>query len=177
MTATRVFVAGSRAVAQVPAPVRLRLENIIERGHVVLVGDANGADKAVQKFLNDREYRNVIVFCTGETCRNNIGRWPLRRIDSSGARKGTRGFYTAKDRAMTEEASVGLMLWDGESIGTLANVFRMLQQEKAVVVFRLDTNVFLDLKRLSDWSALAIPAELRTQVEDAERVTAQRDLF
>ena len=176
MTTTRVFIGGSRAVARIPSPVRQRLENIVERGHTVLVGDANGADKAVQRILHDFGYTHVVVFCAGGSCRNNLGAWPTRSIDAA-ARKGTREFYTAKDRAMTDEASVGLMLWDGESAGTLANVLRMLQQEKPVVVFRTDTKTFVDLKRLSDWSALSIPTELRAEVESAERLTAQRDLF
>lgn len=174
---TRVFIAGSRAITTIPVVVRKRLENIVERGFTVLVGDASGADKAVQTFLHDRGYRDVIVFCTGETPRNNVGRWTLRRIASAGSRKGTREYFTQKDRAMTDEATVGLMLWDGESVGTLKNVLRLLQHGKPVAVYRRDTKTFVDLKRMSDWSGMTIPTLLRAEVEDAERGSIQRDLF
>lgn len=176
MTTTRVFIGGSRAVARIPALVRQRLENIVDRGHTVLIGDANGADKAVQRILHDFGYKHVVVFYAGDACRNNLGAWPTRSVDAT-ARKGTREFFTAKDRTMTDEASVGLMLWDGESAGTLANVLRLLQQEKTVVVYRTDTKTFVDLKQRADWSSLTIPTELRAEVESAERVAAQRDLF
>ena len=37
---------------------------------------------------------------------------------------------------MSEEASFGLMIWDGESAGTLMNVLRLLKQNKSVADFR-----------------------------------------
>ena len=36
---------------------------------------------------------------------------------------------------MSEEASFGLMIWDGESAGTLMNVLRLIKRNKNVVVF------------------------------------------
>lgn len=175
---TQVFIGGSRAITRLPEPVRHRLDNIIERRLTVLVGDANGVDKAVQTYLDQRGYEDVVVFCTGEQCRNNVRRWPVRRIEASGARKGTRAFYTAKDRAMTDAASVGFMLWDGESQGTLANVLRLLHQKKKVVMYRSDRKNFVELCALSDWTSLSIPTELRTAIEeDARGDEAQRGLF
>lgn len=44
-----VFIGGSRHISRLPAQAKERLNNIIENGHNVVVGDANGADKAVQK--------------------------------------------------------------------------------------------------------------------------------
>ena len=44
-----VFVAGSRQISRLPAEVRSRLDTMIEKGFQILVGDANGADKAVQR--------------------------------------------------------------------------------------------------------------------------------
>ena len=54
-----VFVAGSRQISQLPAEVKTRLDTMIEKGFQILVGDANGADKAVQRYLADRSYPNV----------------------------------------------------------------------------------------------------------------------
>lgn len=173
---TRVFIGGSRAVARLPAEVRKRLDKIIGGGLTVLVGDAAGADKAVQRYLHDRGYTEVVVFVAGTTARNNVGGWPIRRVDPAGARKGTRAFFATKDRAMTDEATVGLMLWDGESEGTLANVLRLLQQRKKVVVYRTDEKRFAELRDLRDWAAMSIPTELRGAVEESER-PEPRSLF
>jgi hypothetical protein len=44
-------------------------------------------------------------------------------------------YYATKDRAMAAEATVGLMLWDGQSRGTLMNVVRLVGHGKPAVVY------------------------------------------
>ncbi len=119
-----VFVAGSRQISPLASKVRARLDAMIEKGSQILVGDANGADKAIQRYLADRSYPNVLVHCMKDHCRNNVGNWPTREID---APRGARGFdyYSLKDRAMAEAAEYGLMLWDGKSKGTVNNVVNL----------------------------------------------------
>jgi len=63
-------------------------------------------------------------------------------------------FYEAKDRKMTEESSVGLMLWDGKSKGTLSNVHRLLNAGKKVVLWIAPEKKFRTLKNLADWQKL-----------------------
>ena len=58
-----VLIAGSRRLSRLNADVKLRIDTMIEKGFTILVGDANGADKAVQRYLAERGYRNVIVHC------------------------------------------------------------------------------------------------------------------
>ena len=45
---TKVFIGGSRRVTRLNADVQRRIDKIIEQGFPILVGDANGADKAIQ---------------------------------------------------------------------------------------------------------------------------------
>src|SRR5689334_20333136 len=52
-----VFIGGSRGVLSLPAAVALRIDGLIAKDFLLLVGDANGADKAVQSYLSKREYR------------------------------------------------------------------------------------------------------------------------
>jgi hypothetical protein len=119
-----VFVAGSRQISRLPTEVRSRLDTMIEKGFQILVGDANGADKAIQRYLADKSYPNVLVHCMKDHCRNNVGHWPTREVD---APRGARGFdyYSLKDRAMADAAEYGLMLWDGKSKGTVNNVVNL----------------------------------------------------
>ncbi len=77
---TKVFIGGSRRISRLNVAVRRRIDNIIEKGLPVLIGDANGADKAVQAYLHEKRYGPVEVFCSDETPRNNLGRWPIRRV-------------------------------------------------------------------------------------------------
>lgn len=124
-----VFVAGSRQISRLPAEVRSRLDTMIEKGFQILVGDANGADKAVQRYLADRSYPNVLVHCMKDHCRNNVRNWPTRQLE---APRGAKGFdyYSVKDRAMADAAEYGLMLWDGKSKGTLNNVVNLSHDNK-----------------------------------------------
>lgn len=182
---SKVFIGGSRRIAHLAELVRARLDTITRKGLPVIVGDANGADKAVQRYLADRDYANVEVFCSGHVCRNNVGRWPTRPIDTDPHEKGFQ-FYAAKDRAMAREADFGLMIWDGKSTGTLLNVLRLLRQDKKVAVYSVPDQGFSDLRSYAQWDgfiarygdALRREAEQKAAIEDrAERRHAQADLL
>jgi adenine-specific DNA-methyltransferase len=148
---TKVFIGGSRKISTLNADVRSRLDRIMEKRFPILVGDANGADKAVQSYLRSKDYSLVEVFCTGNECRNNHGEWPIREILSD-AKHRSFEFFSSKDRAMADEASVGLMIWDGKSKGTLMNVLRLLNAGKKVAVYVSASKDFVDLKSIDDWN-------------------------
>jgi hypothetical protein len=120
-----VFVGGSRHISKLPPDAKKRLQTIVQNGIDVLVGDANGADKAVQKFMVDAAYDNVTVFCSGERPRNNLGNWKIQSVTPAHA-KGFQ-FYAAKDREMATSAEYGFMIWDGKSPGTALNVLRLIR--------------------------------------------------
>lgn len=153
MSSSTVFVAGSRQIARLPAEVRARLDTMIEKGFQILVGDANGADKAVQRHFADKAYPNVLVHCMENHCRNNVGSWPTREV---AAPRGTRGFdyYSVKDRAMADTAEYGLMIWDGQSKGTVNNVVNLSRHNKPVVVYVAPTKQFLTIKTFDDLKGL-----------------------
>lgn len=166
----KVFIGGSRRISRLSSEVRRRLDRIMEQGLPVLVGDANGADKAVQEYLHGRGYRSVEVFCTGGECRNNLGNWPTRAVPAPKGKKGF-GFYATKDQRMAEEASVGLMIWDGRSHGTLANVFRLISQDKKAVVYTLPSNESITLGDETDWERFLsrCPSEARQWIAEYAR--------
>ena len=173
----RVFIGGSRRIVRLAPEVRDRLDRIIERALPVLIGDANGADKAVQRFLAERKYSGVEVFSADPTPRNNVGGWPVRIVSSRSSRRDFE-HYAAKDRAMAAEASVGLMLWDGESHGTLMNVMRLAAAGKTAVIFLQPQGSFVEIRTGDDLGSLlaglsgAAAARLRTDAA-AEGLTAQ----
>jgi len=141
-----VFVGGSRRLSKLNETVRHRLGSIMERRLWVCVGDANGADKALQQFFASHGYERVLVYCVEGRYRNNLGHWQTRAVHPP---SGARGFdyYAAKDIQMAADASFGLMLWDGASRGTLANIRNLLSQGKAVAVYLSPQRRFCDLRR------------------------------
>jgi hypothetical protein len=148
---SKVFIGGSRHISRLSAAVRERLDRIIDKGLPVLLGDANGVDKAVQRYLQDRGYRNVEIFCAHGECRNNLGNWPLRSVKPTTTRKDF-NYFAEKDRLMAREANYGLMVWDGKSLGTLLNVSRLARQHKTVVVYTASNKQFKEIRAEADFA-------------------------
>jgi hypothetical protein len=147
----RVFIGGSRRVSRLDEQVTGRLDEIIRKQLPVIIGDANGADKAVQDYFRQCAYGQVEVFCTEGRCRNNAGNWKIRPVPAPAGGKHDFEYYAAKDRLMADEGSIGFMLWDGKSRGTLANVLRLIEQGKKVVVYLAPSKQFTTLRNISDW--------------------------
>jgi len=126
------------------------LQNVTSSGAHIIVGDANGADKAVQKFLHDASYNNVTVFCSGDACRNNIGKWHAHHVNAPKNSKGF-DFYAEKDREMAREADFGLMIWDGKSVGTILNILRLIRTGKKAVLLNVPHKEARTFKTSTDW--------------------------
>jgi hypothetical protein len=150
---TKVFIGGSREVSKLNKELKSRIDNIIQNELLVLIGDANGADKAVQKYLNEKDYSNVIVFCMKGQCRNNIGSWKTKCVDITKDKKGF-DYYSTKDLEMAKETDYGFLIWDAKSKGTLNNAINLLKlNKKSLVYFYPDKNFYVvdnfdDLKHL-----------------------------
>lgn len=153
---TKVFIAGSRRLSKLSHDVKLRIDKIVEKHLTILIGDANGADRAVQQYLSSKSYHDVIVFCMEGICRNNIGNWTTQEIKAVASGKRDFAYYSTKDRAMGREADYGLMLWDGESRGTLTNIVQLVREAKPVVVFLAPEKAFYTLRDSSDLSRVAL---------------------
>ena len=131
---TTVFIGGSRSLTRLNDTIRTRVDNIMRQQFAVMLGDANGADKAIQSYLAAKGYPRVIVYCMDDRCRNNIGNWPKQRILADHQKKDF-AYYATKDEEMARAASYGFMLWDGKSKGTLNNILNLLRQQKKVLVY------------------------------------------
>lgn len=169
---TVVFVGGSRHLWRLNDQVRARLDKIVESGFPILVGDANGIDKAVQQYLSDKRYGNVEVFCSGGPPRNNVGGWRLRSVPAK-ARIGTAEFYSAKDEVMADEATIGLMVWDGKSVGTLLNVLRLLNRKKIAVVYSAPEKKFIEFKTSEKWRDFIDHCETNLRRKVAQRAALE----
>jgi len=149
----KIFIGGSRRLTHLNMDILTRIDNIIASSFTILVGDANGADKSVQKHCAGMNYQNVIVFCSGNECRNNIGNWRTFHIR---VEKKTRNihFYTAKDLEMAKEADYGFMIWDGKSKGTFNNINELIKLSKKVLVYFQPLQKFHKISATGDMEKL-----------------------
>lgn len=171
-----VFIGGSRRLGRMNAELARRLDNIMRKELRVLIGDANGFDRAAQKYLADQGYRSVFVYCTNGQCRNNVGDWPKQSVEFHGHGRGLE-FYTAKDDAMLRDADYGLFAWDGKSKGTLRNIRRMAEQAKPSAVYVSPSKRFMTIRTADDADALSQHMEpLVTGSEDLFSDTAEAPL-
>jgi hypothetical protein len=155
-----VFVAGSRALTRLNTQVKERLDNIVKQDFTVLVGDANGADKAVQRYLAERGYQHVVVYCM-EVCRNNVGNWPIRAHAAERGARHDRQYYGIKDLAMAKDASCGFMIWDSKSKGTLTNVINLVKWQKKVLLYSAPQKQFFTVRTAADMSHALIASGIK----------------
>ena len=144
-----VFVGGSRNITKLNPKVTLSLKSMVDKGHTFLIGDAQGADKAVQNYLFAIGYENVIIYCMKNGCRNNLGNWKTITVDSP---KGHTGFhyYSQKDLKMALDTDYGFMLWDSKSRGTLNNIINLVKENKTVIVYYSPTKSLYQVNSVPD---------------------------
>ena len=145
----KIFISGSMKIKNLDSNVLNRINNILNSDYQVIVGDADGVDSSVQEYLSNKQSNSVVVYCTGEQPRNNIGHWLVKRIHTN-AKPGTRAFYTAKDIKMADDCDYGFMVWDTNSTGTLSNAIELLKRKKISLVYINKTKEFLKIKEVAD---------------------------
>lgn len=172
---SKVFLGGSRNLSRLNVITRARLSNLIAKRHAILVGDANGMDAAVQRFLAEQSYRHVAVYCMDGKCRNNIGEWDLVSIDSGGRSKNF-NYFAMKDIAMSESADYGFMLWDGKSRGTLNNIINLLQRNKLSLVYFSPKKSFFPVKSPIDLKHLLVQCDPAAKSELGKTLSIEHRL-
>lgn len=151
----KVFIGGPLKLRTLKAEVITKLNNIIKKEYDVLVGDANGIDKAVQTYLFNKKYRNVVVYSVNNFPRNNVGHWKVFSVETENVIK-NREYFTLKDRKMAETADIGFMIWNKKSQGTLNNMINLLMLNKKVCLFLQEENRMVILEKLVDLELLIL---------------------
>lgn len=167
----QVFLSGTRKVERLPGEVISLIQELIDSGVHFIVGDAPGCDRAFQRHLASLGELNVIVFSSAPYVRNNLGKWPSEFIDS-GLRSKTNAMHAAKDRRMAELCDLGIMIWDGQSAGTLANLLDVISQGKPAYMYNYLDN---ELVKFEDESSLANYLEVFPEIRDMATKRLKRD--
>lgn len=128
-TKKKVFISGSKSISKLSAEMFGILDQIIQDGDTILVGDCYGVDLAVQKYLLQRGYSDVIVYCSGEQPRNHLVGMVHSCAKEAAGLKG-KAFQFVKDNAMCKDCDEAYGFWDGNSLGTSENAKRVQREGK-----------------------------------------------
>lgn len=145
----KVFIAGPRAISELDENIISKLKSICEKKYEIYVGDADGIDSSIQKYLAQRVYKNVKVFASNGIVRNNYGNWKIESVHVELNISGF-DFYAQKDLEMAKNADLGFMIWNGKSKGTFNNIINLLNLQKEVILYYVCNNKFYHFKQLSD---------------------------
>ena len=135
----KIFISGSKSISKLPDLAKIFIDQFIENIDEILVGDCYGVDAAVQMYLDSKGYRNVTIYCSGETPRNNYVTG-AKVHSCAEAAKGLTGstFQYVKDIQMTQDCDQALMVWDGKSKGTGENIRRIKEMGKPYRIINED---------------------------------------
>lgn len=96
-----VFISGSKTVGNLSEAVANWLCNFTEDGEHLIIGDREGAELAIQNYLNSLGYREVSVYYSGERCRFNVGSWQEEKAE--------------KWNILIEKCDSAFFVWDGKT--------------------------------------------------------------
>ena len=135
----KIFISGSKSISKLPELAKIFIDQFIENNDEILVGDCYGVDAVVQKYLDSKGYSNVIVYCSGETPRNNFVTG-AKVCSCAEAAKGLTGraFQYVKDIQMAQDCDQALMVWNGKSKGTAENIRRIKELKKSYRIITED---------------------------------------
>ena len=138
----KVFVSGSRSIVSLPITIKTVIDKLIKNDSIFLIGDCDGVDSEVQKYLSEKMYNNVVIYTSGSEPRNFYGNisWKIVHLDAKNngtTDEAERDYYALKDKAMTEDCDVALAIWDGQSRATLSNISRTESMGKPTAVYKV----------------------------------------
>ena len=125
----KIFISGSKSISKLTDKMFAILDKTIQNGNTILVGDCYGVDLAVQKYLLQKGFTDVVVYCSGEQPRNHVVGMVHSCAKEAAGLKG-RELQYVKDKAMCNDCDEAYGFWDGKSLGTLENAKRMQELGK-----------------------------------------------
>lgn len=146
---SKVFISGSIAIKSLPQCIKESIQKIIEQGFEIFVGDADGIDSLVQKYIAAQNYSNVTVYSIYPMPRFKLEQFNKKHIEPQIVSKKERELQTEKDAAMTLDSDFSLIIWDGKSKGSYKNILRALENDKKIRVYLSTEDTYLKPEKVT----------------------------
>lgn len=106
-----------------------------DKGHEILVGDAEGVDDHVIRYCDDEGIPITVYGAYGR----------MRRRTSTGSNIVTTGSYLARDDVMARNCDICIAIWNGKSRGTMYTYQKAKAYGKKVYLVRETPTVVCDV--------------------------------
>jgi hypothetical protein len=118
-TCKKLLLMGSSTfkAGELPVEVKERIDEAIERGVTIIVGEAYGACRAFQDYLRDKGYKNVVVGHALKL-RYNVGNWKDVQYGQN---------LKERERKMIEDCDSAIVIWVNSS-GVIAENLELLKK-------------------------------------------------
>jgi hypothetical protein len=118
LAGTKLLLMGSEAfrAERLPAEVASKIDEAIARNMTILVGEALGACRLYQNYLQSKGYKNVIVG-HAKSMRYNAGNWKTVKY---------RDDLKERERGMIEDCDSAIVIWT-DSSGVIAENLELLK--------------------------------------------------
>lgn len=123
-----------------PKEIKSEIDSAIKANKKIIIGDAPGVDRQVQDYLNSKKYSNVKVYGPGKQVRYSANsKWKTETVDSGKYKPDTEEWRAEKDEVMSKLAdeALAIIIENGGSSATRANIQRIIDRNKDVKVFEL----------------------------------------
>ncbi len=116
---SKLLLMGSKAfrAKELPAEVAAKVDEAIAHSMMIIVGEAQGACRLFQDYLQSRSYRNVIVG-HARSLRYNAGSWTTRKYGDD---------LTEREKRMIEDCDSAIVIWSDTS-GVIAENLELLKR-------------------------------------------------
>lgn len=129
-----VYITGSPEITSLLEAVTKRLDQIVDKGYAILVGDNKGFDSTIQKYFAMRKYRLVTVYVSGQHTRYNEGAFGEVHISGWPGDSAVE-FARLKNDAMIADADCAIAVWDGYSRAVRQDLEELLEYGKKVLLY------------------------------------------
>jgi len=115
----KLLLMGSSAfeAKELPPKIRKRIDDAIDQGVMIIVGEAHGASRLYQNYLNSKGYRNVVVGHSVKL-RYNAGNWKDVQYGKD---------LKERERKMIEDCDSAIVIWLDNS-GVIAENLELLKR-------------------------------------------------
>ncbi len=146
--------------------VKKYLDQRMSSGDSLLIGSDPGVDVIVQKYISSARYKQVTIYQTGSREDQNTGGWKEKRFRKNEINPVL--LRTEKNFAMVEDAEEGLVIWNGESIGTFITMLCLLAQRKKCRLYMINEHKWIHINAIEELRGFAGDERVITDKEMRE---------